>query len=301
MLIIPLSSILAAGHGYRELPNLDGDLTFGIVNDVITNLPEYSQEALIEIDRHYDGFQRVLLKKQVQKMRHDFGERFRSERDYAASFIAYHMVHLQAARDAAWDVAAWNTAWRAVRDAAWGVARNAARDAVTYAVRDALREMRLILDMDREIQGIEHLDPLIKLHWTLSDGAAQLHNLAFATARAHGRDGRRITGSKAIIAKHTWENPEFLGDVDGMPGSITNPFIGAMKEIFGKMYIYPHTLVRSRALCLSGRARPTVMDGVPAAYREHVQWLCTSSPLWVVMRVCELLTEPSEIGDVDAI
>ena len=51
-------------------------------------------------------------------------------------------------------------------------------------------------------------------------------------------------------------------------------------------YFVPHvrTVLRTRVLCQAGRAR--VKRG---RRTEVVMWLCERAPLWVVVRVCELL------------
>ena len=289
MLIMPLSSILVAdGSSHGELPSLDGDLTFEIVDAVIRHLPKYSRESLLEIDRHYDGFQRVVLKEQVKRLKTEIGDQFKSSKFYRAWFVSYYMINFfttwyaawGAVRDAARDAsAAWNPAWNAAWYAAWNpawdncsrdaagngswyaargaaghAAMNAARGVAWYAVRGAVGDAAMnasghaaedaagsmfrkilptLADMgpDQRIQIICHFSTFSVLHWTLSDEAARFRSRVFESAKDKILDDCRIADYKAIIAKHTWGNARFLGE-DGL---ITNPYIGAMKEIFDTM------------------------------------------------------------------
>jgi hypothetical protein len=54
-------------------------------------------------------------------------------------------------------------------------------------------------------------------------------------------------------------------------------------------------LVRTRAMCLAGRAAVAAAAGeegaAAAAAGAAAAWLCVRAPLWVVVRVCELLRE----------
>ena len=55
----------------------------------------------------------------------------------------------------------------------------------------------------------------------------------------------------------------------------------------GSRYRQAHVwlIVRTRAICIAGRAEPAPARGVVIA------WLCASAPIWVVVRVCALLRE----------
>jgi hypothetical protein len=247
--------------GHRELPNLKGDLNFEVVDKVIKNLPKYNLESLLEISEHYDSFERVLLREQTKRLRVEMRGRFKSNKSYVAWFLSYDMTNLAAAWSAAWSTvrpfvlstvrhAARHDAWTATRDAARDAAYSAARDAAGFAAWSAVRgaawyaawdaawdaaRFELTTDLTPETRAylIYHVSALTILHWTLSDDAARIRNRAFEAALVKIPDEGDIAETKAIIARYTWEKPCFLG-VDGVPDSITNPYIEALKEIFGE-------------------------------------------------------------------
>ena len=59
----------------------------------------------------------------------------------------------------------------------------------------------------------------------------------------------------------------------------------AIEGALGKRYRVRHIryLLRIRALCLGGRARPV------GGARSTIVWLATAAPLWVIVRVCALV------------
>ena len=120
-----------------ELVSKDPTMLGLLTGHMMTNLTELDPTALNQLPTHYDALRDFMLQGLSDQIKLQFEGRLNTHRKRAAAFLAYYMVDLSAARDAAYRVA-YRAAWDAAGDAAWA----AARDAAWAALRPTVVELQ---------------------------------------------------------------------------------------------------------------------------------------------------------------
>lgn len=72
---------------------------------------------------------------------------------------------------------------------------------------------------------------------------------------------------------------------------VPSPFERDLTATLASRFRVPHVrfILVLRALCLAARAGGSAALGGAPSLRAPIQWVCSASPLWVVVAVCRLL------------